>query len=94
MASKSTPVAAQSTDYETAVKAVMAQLRAPATVSGPTLLSRFESVAVDSLADSGEFVARLAAGAVSGFDSAKDAYQIERERQLRRRAEKLLRAHQ
>jgi RNA polymerase-binding transcription factor DksA len=89
-ASTKTETTISITSHEEAVKAVMEQLRNNRSANTKSLLSRVEDLAVDVVADSAEFGSRIAAGAVSAYDSGLDTYAAERERQLRRRAEKAL----
>ena len=44
---------------------------------------------VDRVADSAQYTARVGAAVTTAWDNATDAYSLERERQLRRRAERL-----
>lgn len=77
-------------DREQLINELMAQLRSPTANNSVSLRQRVEDAAVDALADSTAVAARLGAAAVSSLDVAKDAYALERERQLRRRAERIL----
>lgn len=74
---------------EDRVAQIMAQLRAP-TKSSKSFSERFTDHAVDAVAGAGDTAARFAAAAASAVENASDAFQIERERQLKRRAERLL----
>lgn len=71
--------------------AIVAQLRAQRSApSGLALTDRLVSWAADKAADSTEAASRIGAGFVSGWDNGKTAYAAERERQLLRRANKML----
>ena len=84
MAAKST-TSAQTSVQPMTVEQVMEMLRQPKqpTVSLTTLLA-------DKIADSGNNLARLGAGFSAATDNMADAYTLEKERQLRRRAERLV----
>jgi hypothetical protein len=84
MAAKSTPMS-----HEETVNAVMAQLRAPSTPKR-SIVDRLADYAIDEVASTGEYVARLGAAAGAAVDNFNDSYQLEVERQLRRRAERLI----
>ena len=74
------------------INAIIAALRTPK--SNRSLLDRLTDVAVDTVADSTETLSRFAAAAMSATDSFGDGYELEKERQLRRRAERILKATQ
>ena len=84
MAAKST-TSAQTSVQPMTVEQVMEMLRQPKQpkVSLTTLLA-------DKIADSGNNLARLGAGFSAATDNMSDAYTLEKERQLRRRAERLV----
>ena len=85
-------VQTQVVDQQAAIDQIIAQLRQPK--SNVSLFDRITNYAVDSVADSGNTVSRFAAAAASAVDNFGDAYEQEKERQLRRRAEKILAAYQ
>jgi hypothetical protein len=74
------------------VEDIMAQLRQPS--SHQSFTDRVKNFVVDEVADSGQFVSRLSAGLVAAKDNFGDGYSLERERQLRRRAERILKLTQ
>ncbi len=84
MAAKST-TSAQTSVQPMTVEQVMDMLRQPKQpkVSLTTRLA-------DRIADSGNNLARLGAGFSAATDNMADAYTLEKERQLRRRAERLV----
>ena len=84
MAAKST-TSAQTSVQPITVEQVMEMLRQPKQpkVSLTTLLA-------DRIADSGNNLARIGAGFSAATDNMADAYTLEKERQLRRRAERLV----
>ena len=90
MTAKTTPTAPVDLPLsrEDRVRELMEQLRAPK--SSRPFVDRFADHAVDALASSGDTAARFAAAAASAVENAADAFLIERERQLKRRAERLL----
>ena len=91
MAAKQTaaaPVETVELSREDRVAQIMAQLRAPK--SSKSFLDRLTDHTVDAVAGAGDTAARFAAAAASAVENASDAFQIERERQLKRRAERLL----
>ena len=67
------------------VEDIMAMLRQPK--QPKVTLTTFLA---DKIADSGNSVARLGASVVAARDNMEDAYVLEKERQLRRRAERIL----
>lgn len=69
--------------HEEKVAQLMAHLRTPQK-------GQFTDRLADNIADAGQTVARLGAAFAASTDNIADAYAIERERQLKRRAEKLL----
>ena len=80
MERKSTSTPAPAYDREAAIDRLVEQLRKPRT--GASLGDWL----VDRVADSSNYTARIGAAAVSAWDNGANAYSIERERQLRRRA--------
>ena len=80
-----TTTSAQTSVQPMTVEQVMEMLRQPKKpqVSLTTLLA-------DKIADSGNNLARLGAGFSAATDNMADAYTLEKERQLRRRAERLV----
>ena len=90
MTAKTTPAAPVDLPLsrEDRVREIMAQLRAPK--SSRSFVDRVTDHAVDALASAGDTAARFAAAGVTAVENASDAFQIERERQLKRRAERLL----
>ena len=90
MAAKTTnPVAAPANlSREDRVAAIMAQLRAPKNTRG--FMERITDAAVDAVANTGDTAARFAAAGTTAVENASDSFQLERERQLKRRAERLL----
>lgn len=79
---------------EEQLAAIVEALRTPQQpVQSP--INRFLSDrAVDSVAGSGTFLGRMKAAIESAGDTYNDGYQLERERQLRLRAERILNAQQ
>ena len=90
MTAKTTPTAPVDLPLsrEDRVAAIMAQLRAPKNTR--SFMDRVTDVAVDAVANTGDTAARFAAAGATAIENASDAFQIERERQLKRRAERLL----
>ena len=91
MAAKTTnPVAApvETISREDRVAAIMAQLRSPKNTK--SFMERITDVAVDAVANSGDIAARFAAAGTTAVENATDSFELERERQLKRRAERLL----
>ena len=88
MAAKQTVATPVELSREDRVAQIMEQLRAPK--SSKSFLDRLTDHAVDALASTGDTAARFAAAGVTAVENASDAFQIERERQLKRRAERLL----
>ena len=89
MAAKSAPVeTVENLSREDRVAAIMAQLRSPKNTR--SFMDRFTDHAVDAVASAGYTAARFAAAGATAVENASDAFQIERERQLKRRAERLL----
>ena len=83
--SASVETTVETTAQELTLEQIMAQIRAPKTAS----VSLTDTV-MNKVADSGEFLARLGAGVACATDNMKDHYAMEKERQLRRRAERIL----
>ena len=83
MAAKTT--SAQTSVQPMTVEQVMEKLRQPKTPRGS--LTEFLA---DKIADSGNNLARLGAGFSAATDNMADAYTLEKERQLRRRAERII----
>ena len=78
---------------EDQLNAIVEALRTPAPQSTPSPINRFLSdSAVDTVAGSGTFLGRMKAAVESAGDTYNDGYQLERERQLRLRAERILAA--
>ena len=90
MTAKTTPTAPVDLPLsrEDRVREIMEQLRAPK--SSKSFFDQLTDHAVDAVAGSGDTAARFAAAAASAVENAADAFLIERERQLKRRAERLL----
>ena len=65
----------------------------PAPVTNP-VKSFFADQVIDTTAGSGLFLGRMKAALQSAGDTYNDGYQLERERQLRLRAERILKAQQ
>ena len=68
------------------VEQVMEMLRKPAAKSNVDLVG----IISDRVADSGQAFARIGAGISAATDNMADAYKMEQERQLRRRAERIV----
>lgn len=83
MAAKTT--SAQTSVQPMTVEQVMEKLRQPKAPRGS--LTEFLA---DKIADSGSNVARITAGFAAATDNMADAYTLEKERQLRRRAERII----
>ena len=94
MAAKSAPATVETvaTPFELSredrVAAIMEQLRAPRNTR--SFMERIPDAAVDVVANTGDTVARFAAAGTTAVENASDSFQLERERQLKRRAERLL----
>ena len=88
MAAKQTVATPVELSREDRVAQIMEQLRAPK--SSRPLVDRVTDHAVDALANAGDTAARFAAAGLTAVENAADAFLIERERQLKRRAERLL----
>jgi hypothetical protein len=84
---------AQTLSHEEQLAAVINALRQPAPVESP-IKSFFADRAVDTVAGSGVFIGRMKAAIESAGDTYNDGYQLERERQLKLRAERILKAQQ
>jgi len=69
------------------VEDIMAQLRAPQT--NRSITERLTDAVVDEVADAGVVVGRLGAAVTNAGSTFQDAYHLENERQLRRRAERI-----
>ena len=90
MAAKTTtqPAAPANLSREDRVAAIMAQLRAPRNTR--SFMERITDAAVDAVANTGDVAARFAAAGTTAVENATDSFALERERQLKRRAERLL----
>ena len=86
---------AQTQSHEAQVQSIMEALRnnTPAATPSP-VKSFFADRIVDNTAGSGRFFGRMKAAIESAGDTYNDGYQLERERQLRLRAERILKAQQ
>lgn len=82
-------------NHEAEVARIMEALRNnhPTPVASP-VKSFFADRIVDSTAGSGVFLGRMKAAVQSASDTYNDGYKLERERQIRLRAERILRAEQ
>lgn len=73
------------------VEDIMAQLRSPTT--NRSITERLTDAVVDEVADAGVVVGRLGSAVSNAGATFQDAYHLENERQLRRRAERIHRAY-
>ena len=87
---KTTPAVETQPSRQEMLDTIVAQLRAQRGSSGLTLTDRIVTWATDKAADSTTALCRVGAGFVSGWDNGVTAYSAERERQLRRTANKML----
>lgn len=78
------------TNNEAQLAQIMEALRNRQPVKTPS--SFFSDVVVDKTANSGGFIGRMKAAIETAGDTYNDGYELERERQLRLRAERILKA--
>lgn len=85
----------QTQSHEAQVQSIMEALRNnQPTVAPSPVKSFFADRIVDTTAGSGVFIGRMKAAVESAGHTYNDGYQLERERQLRLRAERILKAQQ
>lgn len=89
----SVPTAASLADKATVLQQLGLLGAAPAANSTP-LAVKIERLALDSIADIGDFAAKAGAAAMSAWDNAKDSYALERARQQARRIDRVYAAAQ
>lgn len=86
---------AQTLSHDEQITRIMEALRQqPAAPVESKVKSFFADRIVDTTAGSGTFIGRMKAAVESAGDTYNDGYQLERERQLRLRAERILKAQQ
>jgi hypothetical protein len=85
----------QTNSHEAQLAQIMEALRNQQPVTTPSpVKSFFADQVVDATAGSGVFIGRMKAAIESAGHTYDDGYQLERERQLRLRAERILNAQQ
>ena len=77
---------------EDQLNAIVEALRTPVAPQQSVVNKFLSDRAVDTVAGSGTFIGRMKAAVESAGDTYNDGYQLERERQLRLRAERILAA--
>ncbi len=84
----------QTLSHDEQLAAIINALRTPVAPQQSVVNKFLSDRAVDTVAGSGTFIGRMKAAVESAGDTYNDGYQLERERQLRLRAERILAAQQ